>query len=326
MRFYFLYFAEKSVYNTINNRKVSFYFKLVILNYMSKNILAIGEVLFDVLPDGSKLGGAPANFAWYTHQFGFKDFVISAVGDDAAGADIIKCLKNLGINTCAIDILRGEKTGIVNITLDSASVPSYEIVKNVAWDKITCGEDKLALARKADVICFGSLAQRGEVSRRAINAILDNAPKHCLKIFDINLRQSFYSFEIIDSSLKKADILKISDEELPKTAQALDMPYSSDEAFCLLLLKQYGLDIIVLTRGEKGSIIFTKDNMYKSAGFKAEKLADTVGAGDSFSAAFCAGLLKGLDFKTIGERANKVASYVCTQNGAMAVLAKDLLF
>ncbi len=304
----------------------SYFILTCVFQDMSKNILAIGEVLFDVLPDGAKLGGAPANFAWYCHQFGFNDFVISAVGDDADGEDIIKRLKALGINTAAVDILHGEKTGIVNVTLNAASVPSYEIVKNVAWDKITCGEDKLALARKADVICFGTLAQRGEVSHRSINKILDNAPKHCLKIFDVNLRQSFYSFEILDSGLKKANILKISDEELPKTAEVLGLEHSSDEAFCLTLLKKYDLYIIVLTRGEKGSIIFTKDNMYKSAGVKAEKLADTVGAGDSFSAAFCAGLLKGLDFDTIGQRANKVASYVCTQKGAMAVLPKDLLF
>jgi len=290
-----------------------------------KNIIALGEVLLDVLPAGAKLGGAPANFAWYCHQLGLNDYVFSAVGDDDNGKRIVKELKDLGLNIKFIDVLHGEKTGTVNVTLDSASVPSYDIVQNVAWDKIPSSEEKLALAKKADVICFGSLAQRNKISRDTINAVLDAAGPECIKIFDINLRQSYFSRELLDSSLKRADILKISGEELPLAAKALGVTSNCD-LFCEIILPRYKLKAIVLTLSDKGSVIFTTDNVYRSGGFKAEKIEDTVGAGDSFGAAFCAGLLKGVDFKSIGEKANKIASYVCTQKGAMARLPKDLLF
>ncbi|ACC97924.1 Extracellular sugar kinase family [Elusimicrobium minutum Pei191] len=287
-------------------------------------ILSVGEVLLDVFPGGAKMGGAPANFAWYCSQYGSEAYIVSAVGNDTNGKRILRELKENGVSTKFVQICKSRPTGIVNVTLDKNSVPRYDIVKNVAWDNIEFTPELKKLAKKADVICFGSLAQRSAKSRKTIESILKNAKKNAVKIFDINIRQNYYSKMIIKSSLKQSTVLKISSEELPAAAKLFGFKGTVFEV-CKSFLKKFKLDIVVLTKSEEGSSIITKNNEYPHKAVKVKKLADTVGAGDSFSATFAHGFLKGVDFENLGAASNKVAAYITTKKGAMVRLPKTLI-
>ena len=205
-------------------------------------------------------------------------------------------------------------TGTVNVTLKDNGIPSYEIIENVAWDKIPHTEEIKAAASKADAICFGSLAQRSEVSRATIQAVLQDAPDRCLKVFDINLRQNFYSQAIIEDSLQYCNVLKINDEELVVLAGMFGWK-GSDPEICKFLVDHYNLELLALTCGENGSWLFTKD---ESSFLKTPKVkvADTVGAGDSFTGSMIVGKLKNMPLSELHEMAVKVSAFVCTQKGA----------
>lgn len=290
-----------------------------------KFVVGLGEILWDCLPQGRKMGGAPANFAYHVSQFGLPSCVVSAVGKDPLGDEIIDNLKDKKIcfNVPQIDF----PTGTVQVSLDGNGVPKYDICTNVAWDNIPFTADLLEIARNTMAVSFGSLAQRDKCSRETIYKFLDNMPSGdgVLKVFDINLRQNFYNEEIIRESLKRCNVLKINDEEIAILRNMFGYNYDN-EKLCLHLIKEFGLSMLILTCGTNGSYVFDKDN----AGWSFQptpkvKVADTVGAGDSFTAAFVASVLIGKNIYDAHKIAVEVSAFVCTQNGAMPVLPKSII-
>ena len=289
---------------------------------MENIIVGIGEILWDVFPAGKVLGGAPANFAYHVSQFGFEGVALSAIGNDALGNEIIENLSKKELNYII------EKTpfatGTVQVTVDSKGIPQYEICENVAWDNIPFTPEMEELARKTQTVCFGSLAQRNSVSRATINRFLDCLPETALKIFDINLRQHFYTLELIEQSLQRCNILKINDDEVLIVGQLFGWESKSELEICNQLLHSCDLEIVVLTKGTLGSYVVTKNE----TSFKPTPLvdvADTVGAGDSFTAAFVAALLHSQSISDAHQLAVDVSAYVCTQHGAMPVLPESLI-
>ena len=288
---------------------------------MGKTVIGIGELLWDMLPSGKQMGGAPVNFAYHASQLGCESLAISALGDDVLGDEIYSKLDSLGMKYIVPTV--GLPTGTVQVTLDEAGSPNFIITKNVAWDKIPLTDQMLEYARKADAVCFGSLAQRDDVSRASITAVVDAVQKGALKIFDINLRQNFYSRQLIEDSLRKANILKINDDELLIVNDLLGIGGTSQDETSKWILSHYPLDMLVLTCGAKGSAIYYGDKKSEMATPKVT-VADTVGAGDSFTAAFAAALLNGKSVEAAHRLAVDVSAFVCTQNGAMPVLTDDL--
>lgn len=287
-----------------------------------KRIVGFGEALWDVFPEGRKIGGAPANFAYHVAQWGLDSCAVSAIGNDELGDDIVRKFDENGLN------YRLERvdfpTGTVQVTLDENKVPSYNIMEGVAWDNIPMTPELEVLARDCRAVCFGSLAQRSAVSRATINAFIDMMPEDSLKIFDINLRQHYYTEEIICDSMKKADILKINDEEILVVAQLLDVTEKSEREICKVLLDKFDLRMVILTCGDRGSYVLTRD---ESSWVDTPKVSvvSTVGAGDSFTGTFIASILLGKTLRQAHEAAVKVSAYVCTCQGAMPAIPKDLL-
>lgn len=284
--------------------------------------IGLGEVLWDMLPDGKLLGGAPANVAFHTQNLGGKGIVVSSVGDDNSGKEILDKLNGLELETGFIHIDPDHTTGTVTVKLDQSGIPEYIIHKDVAWDHIPFTPDIKDLAQKADAVCFGTLAQRSETSRNTIINFLKSTKKECLRLCDINLRQSFYSQEIIEQSLQLSNMVKLNDDELITIADILSLNGKEDEIL-RSMIKKYDLNLIALTKGKDGSRILTEkeDSHFKE---KVDKIADTIGAGDSFSATLLNGLLNEKPLKEIHRHAVQVAGYVCTQNGATPLLPDDL--
>jgi fructokinase len=288
---------------------------------MKRYIVGLGEALWDVLPEGKKLGGAPANFAYHAAQFGQETIAISALGEDALGDETIEALKEHNLNYLMPRV--PYPTGTVQVTLTGDGIPTYEIKENVAWDNIPFTNEILEIAKNARAVCFGSLAQRNVVSRENIHKFLDATPDDCTKIFDINLRQQFYTKEVIKESLKRCNILKINDEELVLIGRMFGYPGLDIEDKCWLILGKYNLDMLVLTCGTNGSYVFTPGQMSFQETPKVE-VADTVGAGDSFTGSFVGSILNGKPVPEAHKTAVQVSAYVCTQNGAMPVIPDEL--
>ncbi|WP_195350349.1 carbohydrate kinase [Bacteroides nordii] len=290
---------------------------------MNNIIVGMGEALWDVLPEGKKIGGAPANFAYHVSQFGFDSRVVSAVGNDALGDEILEVFKEKQLKH-QLQVVN-YPTGTVQVTLDSAGIPLYEIKEGVAWDNIPFTDDLKRLALSTRAFCFGSLAQRNEVSRVSINRFLDAMPDgdEQLKIFDINLRQGFYTKEIIRESCQRCNVLKINDEELVAISRMFGYPGIDLQDKCWILLAKYNLKMLILTCGTNGSYVFTP-GVVSFQETPRVPVADTVGAGDSFTAAFCASLLKGKSVPEAHKLAVEVSAYVCTQSGAMPELPQVL--
>ena len=290
---------------------------------MNSIIVGMGEALWDVLPEGKKIGGAPANFAYHVSQFGFDSRVVSAVGNDALGDEILEVFKEKQLKH-QLQVVN-YPTGTVQVTLDSAGIPLYEIKEGVAWDNIPFTDDLKRLALSTRAFCFGSLAQRNEVSRTSINRFLDAMPDgdEQLKIFDINLRQGFYTKEIIRESCQRCNVLKINDEELVAISRMFGYPGIDLQDKCWILLAKYNLKMLILTCGTNGSYVFTP-GVVSFQETPRVPVADTVGAGDSFTAAFCASLLKGKSVPEAHKLAVEVSAYVCTQSGAMPELPQVL--
>ena len=287
----------------------------------NNTVTGIGEVLWDVLPEGKKLGGAPANFAYHASQFGLESRVVSAVGPDSLGEEILSGLRRKGLG-CMIATVP-YPTGTVQVELDGNGIPCYDIKQNVAWDNIPYTPELEVLAKHTGAVCFGSLAQRSPVSRETINRFMDAMPEGSLRIFDINLRQNFYTKDIICDSMHKCNILKINDEELEIVSVMLGLPGGTQQSRSEALLSMFGLKALILTCGAIGSHVFTSEETSYIATPKVE-VADTVGAGDSFTAAFVSGLLKGLDIRQAHRLAVRTSAFVCTQEGAMPVLPASL--
>lgn len=290
---------------------------------MTRYIVGIGEVLWDCLPEGRKIGGAPANFAYHAGQFGFRSLAISAIGDDRPGREIKEKLDRIGL-ACRLETV-DYPTGTVQVTLSGNGIPCYEIMENVAWDNIPYSEELEEIARNCKAVCFGTLAQRSDASRETINRFLDAMPgsEDTYKIFDINLRQQFYSKEMILNSLDKCNVLKINDEELVVISRMFELENMSPEESCRKILADHGLRMLILTCGTEGSYVFTPEEASFQETPEVE-VADTVGAGDSFTGSFVASILKGMTIPEAHKRAVDVSAFVCTQNGAMPVLPAGL--
>lgn len=286
-------------------------------------VVGMGEALWDVLPEGKKIGGAPANFAYHVSQFGLNSRVVSAVGNDKLGAEILENFKEKNLN-CIIETIP-YPTGTVQVELDAGGVPCYEIKEGVAWDNIPYTVTLQELACHTRAICFGSLAQRSVVSRETINRFLDAMPKeeNVLKIFDINLRQNFYTKDILCNSFQRCNVLKINDEELVTVSRMFGYPGIDLRDKCWILLAKYNLKMLILTCGVNGSYVFTPGKVSFVETPKVE-VADTVGAGDSFTAAFVSAILKGKSVPEAHKLAVDTSAFVCTQHGAMPILPDEL--
>lgn len=283
----------------------------------------MGEALWDVLPEGKKLGGAPANFAYHVSQFGLESRVVSAVGQDKLGAEILENFRQKQVYGLIETV--PYPTGTVQVELDAEGVPCYDIKEGVAWDNIPYTQALEGLASQTRAVCFGSLAQRSIVSRQTIHRFLDAMPDDAdtLRIFDINLRQGFYTKEILCDSFRRCNILKINDEELVTVSRMFGYPGIDLQDKCWILLAKYNLKMLILTCGVNGSYVFTPGHVSFVETPKVQ-VADTVGAGDSFTAAFVAATLKGLPVAEAHRLAVDTSAYVCTQQGAMPVLPESL--
>ncbi len=287
-------------------------------------IVGLGEALWDELPEGRKIGGAPANFAYHVSQFGYNAKVVSARGDDELGGEMIDLFGKIGLRHHIETV--AYPTGSVTVELDDDGVPLYDIRKNVAWDNIPFTSELEEIAAQTKVVFFGSLAQRCAVSRETINRFLDAMPSEegRYKIFDVNLRQKYYSKEVLHNSMERCNVLKINDEELVSLSRMFGYPGADLKDKCWLLLTKYNLEMLILTCGVNGSYIFSRGKLSFLATPKV-KVADTVGAGDSFTAAFVASLLRDGDIRKAHVRAVEVSAYICTQTGAMPQLPAELL-
>ena len=287
----------------------------------------MGEALWDMLPEGKKIGGAPANFAYHISQFGIDSRVVSAVGKDMAGSELLENLRDKSLK--GLIEKTDFPTGSVEVEVDEKGIPCYNIREDVAWDHIPFTPQTAELARQTQAVCFGSLAQRHPASRSTIHRFLDTMPDgdEQYKIFDINLRQDFYTKEVLRESFKRCNILKINDEELVTISRMFGYPGIDLQDKCWILLAKYNLKMLILTCGINGSYVFTPGVVSFQETPKVP-VADTVGAGDSFTAAFCASILNGKSVPEAHKLAVEVSAYVCTQSGAMPelpVVLKDRL-
>lgn len=281
---------------------------------MKKVIVGIGEILWDMLPSGKALGGAPANFAYHAMRLGEEGWAVSAVGNDALGREILDIVASKRLNN--LIALSDKPTGTVEVELDARGVPTYNIMEDVAWDNIPFTPEMEELAKKADAVCFGSLVQRMS-SRDSVLRFVRAMRPDALKVFDINLRQHYYGREILEESLKLADILKINDEEIRIVAGMLGLG-DDDAAACRSLIADYGLKLVILTRGAEGSEVITADEVIPQAVGQVD-VVDTVGAGDAFTAAFVVAYLRGDPLADAQRLATETASYVCSRKGAMPI-------
>lgn len=287
-------------------------------------VIGLGEALWDVLPEGKKLGGAPANFAYHAGQFlgQANTMAISALGEDKLAEETIAALEEHGLQYTMPRV--PYPTGTVQVQLDEQGIPTYDIRENVAWDNIPFTPEIEEIARNCRAVCFGSLAQRNVVSRENIHRFLDATPEDCVKIFDINLRQNFYTKEVIQESMRRCNILKINDEELVVINRMYGYDGLDMRGTCEKMLAEYGLKMLVLTCGTNGSYVFAP-GLTSFQETPKVKVADTVGAGDSFTGSFCAAILNGKPMEEAHRIAVEVSAYVCTQNGAMPKYPAELV-
>lgn len=274
-------------------------------------IIGIGELLWDMLPEGKRAGGAPINFVYHASALGANGYAISAVGNDTEGEEILRELESNGIRYSIPKV--NYPTGYVPVQLKDG-IPTYTITENVAWDHIPLTTEAEKLVEQADALCFGTLAQRNPTSRKTINSLIDRAPAEAMRVFDINIRQSYYTKELIIDTLKKASIFKINDEELELLQDLFGLP-SDEKLACQTLLKDYQLTHLILTAGSQYSSVYTGDIVSTIPTPRVE-VVDTVGAGDSFTGAFIYSLLTGLNVYDSHQRAVDTAAFVCTQSGA----------
>ena len=273
----------------------------------------MGEILWDMLPTGKQLGGAPANFAYHVCRLGGNGWAVSAISDDELGREIKNTLSTKKLNTILEEV--NEPTGTVQVTLNAAGVPTYDITEGVAWDHIPFTERIGNLAKETSAVCFGTLAQRSPESRATIHKFIESMPAGSLKVYDINLRQKYYDEKIISDSLRLADILKINDEELEIVSRMLCLSGTSEER-CRAISREFNLKFVILTMGGDGSKVILEDRVHLSTPGKIN-IVDTVGAGDSFTAAFMLAYLRGESIENAHTLATEVSSYVCTKAGAM---------
>ena len=316
---------------------------------MNCNVIGVGEVLWDLLQTGPQMGGAPANFAYHAHALGAKSQVITRIGNDDLGCEIIRRFQAMALprNTVQVDAVA--PTGTATVSLSGDGLAHFSIQDNVAWDFLAATPEALAAARQADAICFGSLAQRSQTSRNTIQQLIAAAPAQALRVFDINLRQHYYSRDLIEHSLHLANVLKLNDDELPALAAMFNLAGScgadtlvrTEDCFAAntrtrvsaphehqieRLARTFSLQVVALTRGPNGSLLYQqKDGVerWSDCASRSVQVVDTVGAGDSFTAALVLGLLQEMDLDEVNSLANEVARYVCSQPGATPPMPQE---
>ena len=286
-------------------------------------IAGIGEVLWDVFPDGAHFGGAPANFACHASGLGAEAWMVSAVGTDELGDRALAALRERGVECAHVsrDPLRA--TGRVLVTLNAAGQASYEFAADPAWDQLAWSNELGALAARCDSVCFGSRGPRSPVSRKTIRRFVEATPRTALRVFDVNLRQRFYDAQTVQASLQMASALKLNDEELPVVAGLCGVRATTPREILIELMRRYDLRLAALTRGPHGSLLLAGSEVSECPA-PPTTVVDTVGAGDAFTATLVSGFLRGLPLATINRHANAVASFVCSQNGATPPLPASL--
>lgn len=287
-------------------------------------VIGLGELLWDVFPEGRRAGGAPANFAFHANQLGCRGLPASRVGIDEMGDDLVAGLQRQGISTELIQRDATFPTGTVTVELDAGGHPSYTIHTNVAWDHLQATSDLLSTAAEADAICFGTLAQRSDQSRNAIRQVIAHTNEMCLIVFDVNLRQSFYSRELIEDSLRLADLVKLNDEEVVILTRLLELSNPIDDlaGFSRRVIERFGPQTVCVTRGSRGAFLVQDRETVEIPGRKIEVI-DTVGAGDAFTAALVVSLLQRRTLRESGEIANAVGALVASHSGAMPELRSE---
>lgn len=288
---------------------------------MSFQVIGIGEVLWDLLPSGPQLGGAPANFAYHAHSLGARSRIVTRIGDDELGRNILARFKQVGLDDSDVQTDREFPTGRVSVTLDDSGVPQYVIHENAAWDQLAVTESALKSVGAADAVCFGSLAQRHPVARASVQQLVAATPIGALRVFDINLRQHYHSREIIEASLRLATVLKLNDSELPVLSAMFGLTGAQREQLSALA-RSFDLETVALTRGAQGSLLYHRGCHSEQLPCPV-KVVDTVGAGDAFTAALVMGLLHGRNLNEIHALAEAIAGHVCSCAGAMPSMPED---
>jgi fructokinase len=281
-------------------------------------IVGLGEILWDMLPNGKQLGGAPSNFAYISTLLGNEGIVASRIGRDALGNEAVQRLTKLGVGTASVQADPVHPTGTVQVEVDHAGQPKFEIAEGVAWDFLEWTPAWQHLAAQSDAICFGSLAQRAPTSRATIRQFLGAAKKDAVRIFDVNLRQQFYSNEVLAESMKLADIVKLNHEELPRIMQMFELPHRDEVASADSLVELHGLKLICVTRGCRGSLLINHRSLDEHPGYRIQ-IGDAIGAGDAFTAALVYEYLQGVPLTRMNETANRMGAWVASRVGAMPV-------
>lgn len=284
-------------------------------------VAGLGEILWDVLADSEEIGGAPINFAYHAGALGADSIAVSTIGSDERGRRSIEELKARGLNLEAVSLNPEHATGFVEAKVDEHGVAHYLFPDNIAWDHLVLNDNALRFGPMVHAVCYGTLAQRSEKARNSIHAFLDAAPQ-AMKVYDMNLRQHFYSREIISKSLEKADVLKLNDDEIQTVAPMFDLK-GTENQMLNYLHKKFNLKCSILTRGCKGSLIIGDGQEIENSGFAVDKLENTIGAGDSFTASTVLGLLLDHSLEEISKHANKLAAYVCSCKGAMPPIPEE---
>jgi fructokinase len=291
-------------------------------------VIGLGELLWDLFPKGKQLGGAPANFAYITALLGDRSIVASRVGDDRLGQEALWLLKSNGLDISHVQRDPEHPTGTVKVEVDEKGQPEYHIIENVAWDFMEFSEDWISLARSTHAVCFGSLAQRNGVSRTTIKSFLCAMPSFAIGIFDVNLRQSYFSGEVLRDSARFAKVLKLNHEEFPRFLDLMQCPLknsdASDVAAARWLCKEFGVQMVCITRGANGSLLVTQSSYDEHPGFRV-KIADTVGAGDAFTATMVHHALRGSPLAVINGAANRMGAWLASQEGAMPPADPEVL-
>ncbi len=279
-------------------------------------VIGLGEVHWDVLPDGRQIGGAPANVVYHAQALGARGVIASSVGQDRAGQELLDAMSEAGLSVGVVHLDSARPTAEVEVMLDSHGAPAYSLPDLAAWDNLPFRTECAKLAQKADAICFGTLASRNPHSRGCIRQFLESAMPSCLRVLDVNLRHNFYSRDLLQDLLEHAEVLKLNEDELPIVSSLLNISGSTKERM-ESLMEKFALSAVALTRGARGSVLLTPDQLEVHHGSRVDAVENTLGASDAFTAMLVMGLLQEWPLTEISERANRLASHVCTAREAI---------
>lgn len=281
---------------------------------MKKLVVGLGEVLWDMLPTGKHLGGAPANFAYITTLMGDHGIVASCLGQGELGEEALAQLVTLGLSTDSVQRDESHATGVVKVEVDGDGCARFEIEEPSAWDFLKWTAEWEALARSAHAVCFGSLAQRSAQSRATIRDFLEATHKDAIRIFDVNLRAPFYSADVVRESMTLADIVKLNHEEVPKVMELLGLAHADEKSSAQQLISRFGLKLVCVTRGARGSLLVADADFHEQPALVV-KVVDTIGAGDAFTAALVHEYLRGSSLATMNRVANRIGAWVASHAG-----------